>query len=280
LTEQLTRLTEVNGLGSARIRPSKAKVERKTGVAVLPVSVNGQGTLKNVTGFLGAVYELPFLVRVRDVSIKPITARNSTSVNLTVKLETLVMPRNQENKQFLPKEIATFDLGGDADKLPRREPIVLAKAVDAYGAMEDRKPFHGIRPPPPTPVRPTVSRGGRPIRPTKRNQTPPAPPDPRTYTTVSSMLKWPGNLQVALTNNQTKQRRFFALGDELILYDAKSKGFNEGTIVLIHAYGVVTETDDGTRKLFSFGKLMTQPQPVTEFTDPTILAALAALGGK
>ena len=282
LTKELTRLTMIHKLVKPRIQSPRFKPDKKTGVITLPASVTAQGTLKNVTGFLGAVYELPYMVRVREIRMSPVGTRNSTTVSMAVKLETLVLPRNDDNKSFLPKEVATIDLGDDPKNSPRREPVVLAKAVDAYGAMDARKPFHGFRPIPKPASRPSLcgrirlgSRGRKP--PVKKP--PPPPPDPRGYTIVSTVLEWRGNLEVGLTDNRTKGRVFFKVGDELILRDTKNKPYNEGKIVLIHAYGVVTQAENGQRKMYSTGKPVAQPQPINDSTDPTILAALAALGG-
>ena len=98
---------------------------------------------------------------------------------------------------------------------------------------------------------------------------------------VSTILGWPGNLEVGLTNTRAKAkaRMFFKIGDNLILRDTKNKEYNEGKIVLIHSYGIVTQNVEGQRKLYRRGTLVIQAQPVDASTDPTILAALAALGG-
>ena len=82
-----------------------------------------------------------------------------------------------------------------------------------------------------------------------------------------------------MTDTQSKARIFFKVGDNLILRDKKNKEYNEGKIILIHAYGVVTQAGDGTRKLYPMSDRVSQFQPVNEGTDPTILAALAAAGG-
>ncbi len=50
-----------------------------------------------------------------------------------------------------------------------------------------------------------------------------------------------------MRDKKTKRRTYYGLGDELDLKDTKGVSHPQGTIILIHPYGVVTQLGEETR---------------------------------
>jgi len=286
LSQELMRLAVASKLLKPSVRPRKLlKSKKSKGVVRVPISVMAQGKLDQVARFLGAVYDLPYLVRVREVRISPTGGKGSELVALSLQVESLVLPETSKNRKFV-RGTKTFDLSVNPEERLPRDPPVLDRPIEEYAALAERHPFHGYRPPPKIASRPVRTArssrfGGRGSRRTTR--TPPPAADPRTFTKVESSLSYPGVQglvqEVGLRNTKTKARILLRVGDELKVLDAKGAGTPEGRIILVHPYGFVTQSGD-ERRFYARGMLLSDAEVVGENTEPAIRAALAVLDGQ
>ena len=286
LQPQVEDLVEAHHLIGPIISPLSFRGGRKLkGVVVVPVNVTATGTLPNITAFLGAVYELPYLVRVSRVTLSRVANRTKSikHVKMVAIIESLALPLGKENKGFIrSQDLVPFDLPDDPEALPKREPPVLAMAIADYGRMNDKQPFHAEDPPPP-PIRTPTTRsatGNRVVRNPKTNRKTTtlrkpgrAAPDPALTTLVAGILNYPpsefvesGRREVILRDKKTKKRTYFGLGDELELRDTKGVTHPKGTIILIHPYGVVTHFESETR-FYRVGSLLRDHEIIDDPND-------------
>ena len=286
LQPQIEELAEAHHLIGPRFHTLSFRGGRKLkGVVLVPVNVTATGTLPNITAFLGAVYELPYLVRVSRVTLSrvPNRIKSIKNVKMIAIIESLALPLGKENKGFIRSEdLVPFDLPDDPEALPKREPPVLAMAIADYGRMNDKQPFHAEDPPPPPKRTPTTravtgSRVVRNPKTTRKTTTPRktarAVPDPALTTLVAGILNYPpsefvesGQREVILRDTKTKKRTYFGLGDELELRDSKGVTHPKGTIILIHPYGVVTHFENETR-FYRVGSLLRDPEVIDDLSD-------------
>lgn len=287
LQPQIEELAEAHHLIGPRFNTLSFRGGRKLkGVVIVPVNVTATGTLPNITAFLGAVYELPYLVRVSRVTLSRVPNRTKSikNVKMIAIIESLALPPGKENKGFIrDKAFDVFELPDDPKALPKREPPVLAMAIADYGRMNDKQPFHAEDPPPPPKRTPTtraatgsrVARNPKTTRKTTKTprKTARAAPDPALTTLVAGILNYPpsefvesGRREVILRDKKTKQRTYFGLGDELELRDNKGVTHPKGTIILIHPYGVVTHIENQTR-FYRVGSLLRDYEVIDEFND-------------
>ncbi len=284
LVQDVTRLAVRSKLTTQAVRPRKPLGGKRTkGVLRIPVSVTAQGTLGNVVRFLGEVYELPYLLRVRGVRLARVGGRGGNHVSLSADLESLTLPETPESRAFVG-DVMTFASRPDSTQHRRRDPSALSQPLAAYAALVDKAPF-GFLARAGSPVEPQGPDGPEESGPRDGPRRP--PPDPRIHVKVVGLFSYvdPNDpdgkaliqeVRVRGTRGRKPTAVSYRVGDELETRGKRNQEFNDGRIILVHPYGVVTRLGE-QRRLFELDKPLSQFQPVNENTNPAIRAALAAL---
>ncbi|UCE60639.1 MAG: hypothetical protein JSU63_02590 [Phycisphaerales bacterium] len=150
LRERLNKLIAKHKLEGANTSPSRPNTDRKTKFTTMHVTVTGAGTLEAAVSFLRDVYELPYLMRVGNVSVYPGSSRKSkkkSQVNLRLPIEIMVLPQQRiMERRFV-----------DAD-LVQPELLVRHEGRD-YSLMWTGRPFSEVRQ-----LEPLVAKAGSDIR--------------------------------------------------------------------------------------------------------------------
>lgn len=150
LRQQLNTLIEKYKLKEASVSPSRATVDRKTGIQRMVLTIQADGPLQGVAGLMKEVAELPQLLHFGNVSLTPgrstLPGGRMTlheQVSLRMPIEIVVLPRNK--------------MVGDIDtsKLDAPEPKIRHRYSD-YSELWAGRPFSDYQKPEPL----TVDAGG------------------------------------------------------------------------------------------------------------------------
>jgi len=265
---KISALATAAKLGNLRVQPSPASEYRspgsrkKTRIKQIKFTVNADGTLQTVAGFLKAFYEVPYISRIETMKLDAITGRSrgkKYTLNMRTTIEVLVPP---DDPVGLVK----------ADLIVQPDQVVHHRNLD-YAMIWKRDPFKEYVPPPVAPVLPPRVVRKPPV------STPPPPPlpvkigDPEAGNKTIRMALIYGTdertiseLMVVNTGNQTSE--YLTVGDEL----------DGGVIRFVHPWGAVTLRKDGNERVYPIKVTLAESLPVDKavFLYPELVYAYNA----
>ncbi|MCH7871170.1 MAG: hypothetical protein IID33_05670 [Planctomycetes bacterium] len=138
ILDRLSTLIEKNKLENVNVTPARPKVDSKTGLTRMVITVKGVATLRNAVTFLQDVAELPQLARIGNAAISPASQKRrrvgEPKMNLRIPVEVLVIPQQ--------KVVGPIDL----ERMER--PTSFVRHSDRnYSQIWDLKPFSEYIPP-------------------------------------------------------------------------------------------------------------------------------------
>jgi len=229
----LLELTDDAGFDDTRVDPGEPRPHGDV-YQLLPFTVNGLGTLDELTEFLYKFYSEGHLQKIRQLVVKPL--EGSENLDLRITIEALCMPDavrwSDDEKKDLPR----------ADELSAEVSLWLADADLAdYDVIADRNLFAPYEPP-----RPPVAQRPDPEPP--RDPPPPSPPkfDPSKFAFVTGITEEDGAPLLWLTARTTNDKYKLAEGDTFEI------GELQGTVVQIHQRAAEIEID-GERRFIPLG---------------------------
>lgn len=238
LRQKVDELLASSGLTVSRVKPPAVTKGggrgRKKRLDLVSCTVEGRGDLQDVQQFLLDTYKMDDPLHVSSVHIKPDKKEYSNKVDVTIRLDTVVVPRNEAILKLpLPESHDTGKPDGDGDKPASKRLGRLAEATLAdYAPLLDWRVFDAVRP------EPIVKRGKRPGRNTKPevDRGPTVDPTRKNMILTGSM-----NDSVLVVNEagrsrrkRDRQREYFRVGQE----------FDGGILEFVHRLGVVVRRKD------------------------------------
>ncbi len=275
----ITHLLERAGVTELAIRPVEARPVRKgyrKGFIELPLTVRCKARFGQVVGFLKALYQRPYLVRVEamrlappgDIAAAPRKGRNRRSsrtdnepvLTVSMRLSTLVLPKQPRLEHpTLPPEALETGKGTDPPRWLAQDDV---QVYDEIATLNLFRKYQPPRPKPP-PTRPQVAR-----KPNKRPP-PPPPPDPRRDADKFLLLGTAAidGVPVAYVRDT---RRLVDPPEKKHLNDR----LDDGVIVLIHPRGIVVRSesprDRGKLYFYPIGKNFRQREPLSAAAHPDV----------
>ncbi|MBN1344495.1 MAG: hypothetical protein JXQ73_17530 [Phycisphaerae bacterium] len=229
-------------------------------LSVVKVNVSGQGAAKDIITFLGEFYKLPYLVRIRQLSLTPhYTRTGEAQLKMGADIEALVLPDGPAAR------VAKID------EKPRPEANRLErKSIEAYAMIWEKNPFQPIVPPPPDPKKPD----GKMDRPTRRGA------KPRGEILVVGVTRYPWQdpktgqeylVQEVLTRNTAdKAKQLHRVGDSL----------GEGSVVYVDSYGAVVRKPNKEYYFYPLGKALKDGERLDPQSHPEQYRAVQQLDNK
>lgn len=140
ILDRLSSLIEKNKLENVNVTPARPRVDPKTGLARMVITVKAVATLPSAVAFLRDIAELPQLVRIGNAAIMPtsqrLRGRGQPKMSIRIPIEVLVIPQQ--------KVAGTIDL----EKIER--PTSFVRHSDRnYSTIWSLKPFSEYVPPKP-----------------------------------------------------------------------------------------------------------------------------------
>ncbi len=261
--DEITRLLADSRLGNRSRRPLHSeRVQRKLDLLRVPFSVSAEGSLQNVTEFLTAFYERPYLAQITKLDLNPKGVKSAGQLKMSARVETIVLPK--------------LELAGAVGVLstnPSSQPTLKRYAEEdatAYAMIWEKQFLTRYEPPPPKP--PTKPRPTQTNKPSGHKPTvPPTPRDNRSLITVMAVATYPGSREVITYNSRTKAQEVYRVGD--------SKKMDDGDLVMVHALGAVVRRNS-MDYFYAVGSTFAEATPVKSETNPVIYNALVAMRGK
>lgn len=194
-------------------------------------TVEGRGDLRDVQQFLLDTYKMDDLLHVSSVHIKPDKKEYSKKVDVTIRLDTLVVPRNEEMLKLpLPELYETPKPDGDGDKAaPKRLGRLAAVTLAHYDPLLDWRMFDAVRP---KRIVKADKPGGGEERPLERDRDPGRSNMILTGSMNDSVLVVKQGSRSR--RSRDRQREYFRVGQE----------FDGGTLEFVHRLGVVVRKKD------------------------------------
>ena len=238
LRQKVDELLASSGLTVSRVKPPAVTKGggrgRKKRLDLVSCTVEGRGDLQDVQQFLLDTYKVDDLLNVSSVHIKPDKKEYSNKVDVTIRLDTLVVPRNEVILKLpLPEPRDTGKPDGDGNKPAQKRLGRLAEAtLAAYDPLLDWRVFDAVRP------KPVETASTRPRRGTKPPVDTGSKPDPARSNMI---LTGSMNDSVLVVNEggrsrrkRDRQREYFRVGQE----------FDGGILEFVHRLGVVVRRKD------------------------------------
>jgi len=277
----VTHLLETAGVQELSIRPAEARRVRKgyrKGFVELPLTVACKARLGQVVGFLKALYQRPYLVRVEtlrlvppaDVAAAPRKGRRRRNeraageplLTVSMRLATLVLPRQRELEHpTLPAEALE---GGE---VPQPVRWLWQDDVQVYDEIASLNVFKKYEPPKPKP-KPQPKPPAVAKKPPKWPP-PPPPPDPRRDADKFVLLGTASihGVPVAYVRDT---RRLVDPPEKKHLNDR----LDDGTIVLIHPRGIVVRSEGPPKRgklyFYPIGRNFKQREPLSPTEHPDV----------
>lgn len=236
---ELTEFTERSVKPDVKTRKT-GKGKKKKKIEVVTYTVTGSGDFKEVLEFLLEIYKMGDLLYVSSVDLKPDRREYSKRVNATIKIQTPVIPRDEEILKSIAEPEAKPDLDvpdgkTDEDGGHREEHMGRLAGVTMayYDPLLDWRVFDPIRPDPP-PENQTLE---KPQRPGRREQDPIVESDSerdnlivRGFMNDSVLVVTRGARSRRLRGSRDDdEREFFNIGQD----------FDGGVLEFVHRLGVV-----------------------------------------
>ncbi len=241
--------------------------DKRTGMRYIAVTipVSGDGPVKSVVNFLGAFYQLPYMVQVRSLTLMPnLNKKGGLTVKFRADVEALVL----ESNPLMGKDpVKTADLTLDpktAPKVKRLKEETLAGYAGIWNTNIFLPQVAKAPPKPPT--------GGRKptVRPKKVDKT-------RGEVFVVLVTRYPwydprtGDrvlIQEVLTrNDKNKEERLYRIGEKL----------DQGTLFYVDSTGAVVRTDKQEYYYYPAGKPLDQSERLDPQMHPDQYRAVQQL---
>lgn len=262
---QVKALLEQHGLRRASVHPLGTRTNSKTELKEVPFAVTAEGSLRQIVGFLYSFYRLPYLLRLRELTLSPTGRTGSGTIKMSIKIETLVLPVTKYVQAVVSAE-------GSANPLEGHGRLGKNATLGSYAGIYQKEIFAAWKPPKPKPPPPPKPR--RPRGPKR----PPKPPrlDPqRDSTRVVALLSyWDESAaklieEVVTYNDRTKQQQRIRLGQTL----------DGSKLVLVHWLGaVVQEPGSGKQYVYPLGLKLSQREELSRARYPELCQALQEAG--
>ncbi|HUW81390.1 MAG TPA: hypothetical protein VMZ31_01185 [Phycisphaerae bacterium] len=280
LDAKIKALLEKHKLQQVSVTPQGAGPLGRTKLRQVRFGVNAQGKLTDVVGLLYGFYRLPYLVRIRDLTLSPVGKSKGDQLKLTARIETLVLPSTKivPDLQVAPADASEGDGPG---RLTR------GATLASFAGIARRNPFVPWEPPPPPPTKPREVV----TKPPPRQPAEPAVRQDRDADkkVVKALLSYwdedAGELVEEVVVAQTgsaptrKRRRGSPEPEqgeeERIRVGDKLDGL---TLVRIHWLGAVAEDEAGKKTyVYPLGMKLSQRQELANDTDEELLRAYEAV---
>ena len=95
LNGELNRLLAKHRLDKFSIKPQGALRLGRSGVRIVRFGLSGDGDLSTIVGLLEEFYRLPYILRMRSLSLNPAAADPGRRFKMTASVETLLLPETQ-----------------------------------------------------------------------------------------------------------------------------------------------------------------------------------------
>ena len=144
--KDLKQLLQTHRLSKEAVRPLSSR-KLKSGLVLVPFSVQAEGNLRNIVAFLTSFYERPYLAKITSLNLAPISSKKQDVLAMRLTAETLVLPETEMAGAIKPVDPATTSF--EKRKRYKSDELRLA-------ALTERNPFlrYVKPPPPPKPDRP------------------------------------------------------------------------------------------------------------------------------
>lgn len=235
LRQKVDELLASSGLTVSRVKPPAVTKGggrgKKKRLDLVSCTVEGRGDLRDVQQFLLDTYKMDDLLHVSSVHIKPDKKEYSKKVDVTIRLDTLVVPRNEEMLKLpLPELYETPKPDGDGDKAaPKRLGRLAAVTLAHYDPLLDWRMFDAVRP---KRIVKADKPGGGEERPLERDRDPGRSNMILTGSMNDSVLVVKQGSRSR--RSRDRQREYFRVGQE----------FDGGTLEFVHRLGVVVRKKD------------------------------------
>lgn len=236
-----------------RITPKRPTTDRKTGVHTVTLSVAAEGRLEQLVRFVGKCYELPYIMRFKDLKLTPAGGKaknkNADRVRLSATLDTLVLPKDPKARDL------------DFDAL--QQPVKLVKhSGEPLAMIWDRKPFNEyVKPKLPPPPPPPPTRGSDSAKtPTQVAEAAPQPKKPtgdpnRKDKYLAGVMRY-GQDELMIIDPRRNTTEYIAKGEKL----------DGGNLLYVHPYGGVVHKEDGDY-FYEIGLTLDQAVLMKDGTD-------------
>lgn len=250
LHAQLQAVAAGSRLGKPQIDQTRPRTykDEGTGARMLAMcgGVKGQGSVQNVVDFLGAFYELPYAMQIRQITLSPsYPTKGSMYVMADFNVEALVLPPNRLVGKD-PVETAPLNpTTRPKDKRMKRDNMA------AYSLVASKNVFEPTIPPPPKPAKKDDKKRRPPQRPGRKGRD----PRPDTKLVVLSRYPWIDPVtgqehliqEVTTRDVKTKENRIYRFGDT----------FDEGSLIYVDSAGAVVRKGGQELWYYPAGKALT-----------------------
>lgn len=257
LNKKINELLEVTEFTERSVKPDvktrkTGKGKKKKKIEVITYTVTGSGDFKEVLQFLLEIYKMDDLLYVSSMDLKPDRREYSKRVNATIKIQTPVIPRDEEILKLAgepakkPDSGATDGKPGDGEE-PRQVRMGRLAGVTMayYDPLLDWRVFDPIRPDTPTRGIPERPRPGEDDPVVESNSE-------RDNLIVGGFM----NDSVLVVTRGTRSRRpRGSRGDDEREFFKIGQDFDGGVLEFVHRLGVVVsrkEQEGDPSKLFVY----------------------------
>ena len=209
---------------------------RKKKIDLVTFTVEGRGDLKDIMQFLLDLYRLDDLLYVSSVDLRPDKRQYSSSVNATIKIQTIIIPhRKKWDKLAAGRKPETPPAEDGTPKMGRLGEATLA----AYDIFQSWRPFDPVRPE----VDIDVVDTGPP--PPGREKEPVDTGDPERDNKIVRGFMNDSVLVVKKVVRSSRRRGSRSQPQEPPVYFNVGEEFDGGTLELVHRLGlVVSKTEE------------------------------------
>jgi hypothetical protein len=274
-------LLEKHKLQRVSVTPQGAGPLGRTKLRQVRFSVNAQGKLADVVDLLYGFYRLPYLVRIRDLTLNPVGKSKGEQLKVTARIETLVLP----STKIVPNLQVASPVAAEGDGPGR---LTRGATLASFAGIAKRNPFAPWEPPPPPPPPRKTEVVKRPT-PTKPVERPARQDRDADKKVIKALLSYwdedAGELVEEVVIAQTgsaptpRRRRGSAQPEpgeeERIRVGEKLDGL---TLVRVHWLGAVAEDKAGKKTyVYPLGMKLSQRQELANDTDEELLRAYEAV---
>jgi len=281
LDSEIKALLKAHKLQRASVKPQGAGPLGRTKLRQVRFSVTAQGKLEDVVGLLYGFYRLPYLVRIRDLTLNPVGKSKGEQLKFMARIETLVLP----STKIVPDLHVTPADASEGDGPGR---LMRGATLASFAGIARRNPFAPWEPPPPPPP-PRKTEVVKKPTPTKPAERPVRQERDADNKVVKALLSYwddeAGELVEEVVVAQaggapTPRRRRGNPAqeqgeEERIRVGDKLDGL---TLVRIHWLGAVAEDEAGKKTyVYPLGMKLSQRQELANDTDEELLRAYEAV---
>jgi len=270
LDSELKGLIAANNLaGKATVRPRTPRTTRE-GLTEMGFTVNATGRMQDVVNFLYGFYELPYLLKVRQLRLHPTGSAGSDEVGFEMQVATLILPQVQakdigsgddeiERLNDLLQRVTTAPT--DTTRRVKADRLAFGDEPGDYRVIVDRNIF-ATPPPPPKVVQRPRNRDQR--RPPSRKPEPKPSNDPRDQLVITGVLSYPGTQEVLVRNRRKRHTERFERGEAM----------DNGRLILVHPLGAVVQSGSRQTFFYPLGRSFAERQMLDRKLHPDVFEAV------